>query len=74
LRMKNREWNMEKQFPYSPFSILHFFPSCLGALVARNPRYSHSIVAGGLDEISYATRFTLFTSFIMRDEMRDRMS
>ncbi len=22
---------------HSPFSILHFFPSCLGAFVARNP-------------------------------------
>ena len=27
--------------------------------------YSHSIVEGGLDEMSYATRFTPFTLFIM---------
>ena len=32
--------------------------------------YSHSMVAGGLELISYVTRFTPFTSLMMRVEMR----
>ena len=31
--------------------------------------YSHSMVAGGLDEMSYTTRLIPRTSFTMRDEM-----
>src|SRR5437588_1410974 len=33
-------------------------------------RYSHSIVPGGFEVMSYTTRFTPFTSFTMRFEMR----
>ncbi len=33
-------------------------------------RYSHSIVAGGFDDTSYTTRFTPFTSLMMRVESR----
>ena len=36
--------------------------------------YSHSIVAGGLDETSYATRLMPATSLITRDEMRSNTS
>src|SRR5262249_61742142 len=32
--------------------------------------HSHSIVAGGFDEMSYTTRFTPWTSLVMRLEMR----
>src|SRR5437868_4102284 len=32
--------------------------------------HSHSIVAGGFEEISYTTRFTPFTSLMIRVEMR----
>jgi hypothetical protein len=32
--------------------------------------YSHSMVAGGLELISYATLFTPFTSLMMRFDMR----
>ena len=37
-------------------------------------RYSHSIVAGGFDEMSSATRFTPGTSLMMRFEIRSRSS
>ena len=43
-------------------------------LRARRPRYSHSMVAGGLLVMSYTTRFTAGTSFTMRFEMRARTS
>src|SRR5438270_5708734 len=33
------------------------------------PRYSHSIVPGGFDVMSYTTRFTPFTSFTIRVEI-----
>src|SRR5204862_2382457 len=36
--------------------------------------HSHSIVAGGLDEMSYTTRFTPGTSLTMRDEILPRTS
>ena len=36
--------------------------------------YSHSIVAGGFDVMSYATRFTPGTSATMRLEIRARTS
>lgn len=36
--------------------------------------YSHSIVAGGFDEMSYTTRFTPFTSLMIRVEMRPNRS
>src|SRR5512135_281094 len=36
--------------------------------------YSHSIVAGGLDEISYTTRLTPLTSLMMRLETLPRSS
>ena len=36
--------------------------------------HSHSIVAGGFDEISYTTRFTPRTSFTMRVEIRPSTS
>jgi hypothetical protein len=36
--------------------------------------YSHSIVAGGLDEMSYTTRFTPRTSLMMRFDMRPSTS
>ena len=32
--------------------------------------HSHSMVAGGFDEMSYTTRFTPWTSFVIRLEMR----
>ena len=31
--------------------------------------YSHSMVAGGFDEMSYTTRLTPFTSLMMRPEI-----
>ena len=37
-------------------------------------RYSHSIVAGGLELTSYATRFTPRTSLMMRFEILPRTS
>src|SRR6478735_12224608 len=37
-------------------------------------RYSHSIVAGGFDEMSYTTRLTPGTSLTMRDEILPRTS
>jgi hypothetical protein len=37
-------------------------------------RYSHSIVLGGLDEMSKTTRFTPFTSLMMRLDMAPRSS
>ena len=36
--------------------------------------YSHSTVAGGLDVMSYTTRLTLGTSFVMRDEALSKSS
>ena len=36
--------------------------------------YSHSMVAGGLEEMSYTTRLTPWTSLMMRLEMRARTS
>src|SRR5450432_2357532 len=39
-----------------------------------HPLYSHSMVAGGLDEMSYTTRLTPFTSLIIRVEMRANKS
>ena len=36
--------------------------------------YSHSIVPGGFDVMSYATRFTPGTSLMMRLEMRSSTS
>ena len=36
--------------------------------------HSHSIVAGGFDEMSYATRLIPGISLITRDEMRSRIS
>ncbi len=38
------------------------------------PNYSHSIVAGGLEVISYTTRFTCLTSFTILVEMISRTS
>ena len=38
--------------------------------ISRGRRYSHSIVAGGLELMSYTTRFTPLTSLMMRVEMR----
>ena len=38
-----------------------------------NP-YSHSIVLGGFELISYTTRLTPFTSLIIREDMRARIS
>ncbi len=43
------------------------------AILAR-ARYSHSIVLGGLEEMSYTTRFTPLTSLMMRDEIRPSSS
>ena len=37
-------------------------------------RYSHSIVAGGFDEMSYATRLMPRTSLMMRFDARPRTS
>lgn len=34
-------------------------------VITRREVYSHSIVAGGLEEMSYTTRLTPFTLFIM---------
>ncbi len=36
--------------------------------------YSHSIVAGGFDVMSYTTRLTLSTSFTMRTEIASSTS
>lgn len=36
--------------------------------------YSHSIVAGGFEEMSYVTRFTPFTLFIMSEDTFARKS
>lgn len=36
--------------------------------------YSHSIVAGGLEVISYTIRFTCFTSFTILTEIRSKTS
>ena len=44
------------------------------ALIANDSAYSHSIVAGGLLEMSYTTRFTPFTSLMMRLEIRAKTS
>ena len=42
---------------------------------SRHPRaYSHSIVAGGFEEMSYTTRETPFTSLVMRLDARDSSS
>ena len=38
------------------------------------PDYSHSIGAGGLDEMSYTTRLTPLISLMIRLEMRARTS
>src|ERR1700722_1198015 len=38
-------------------------------LAARSFPHSHSIVPGGLEVMSYTTRFTPFTSFTMRVEI-----
>ncbi len=42
--------------------------------ILAGARYSHSIVLGGLEEMSYTTRFTPLTSLMMRDEIRPRSS
>jgi hypothetical protein len=43
--------------------------------VSDPPRpYSHSMVAGGFEEMSYTTRLMPRTSLMMRDEMRARSS
>jgi len=36
--------------------------------------YSHSMVLGGLGEMSYTTRFTPLTSLMIREEIRPRRS
>jgi hypothetical protein len=57
---------------------LHALSSSLGgadapALILRFP-YSHSIVEGGLDEMSRATRFTAGISLMIRLEIVSRRS
>jgi hypothetical protein len=41
----------------------------LSALADDGRRYSHSMVAGGFDEMSYTTRLMPRTSLMMRDEI-----
>ncbi len=48
--------------------------SALMHRLLRGSAYSHSMVAGGLDEMSYATRLIPETSLITRDEIRSRRS
>ena len=57
---------------YHPISYLYLSipPKC----AFRIRSHSHSTVAGGLDEMSYVTRFTPLTSFVMREEIRFRTS
>lgn len=57
-------WNVNAKYERS-FFILEEHPDL---------SYSHSIVAGGLEVISYTTRFTLSTSFTMRVEIFSRTS
>ena len=46
-----------------------------GGIVRRDPSaYSHSIVAGGFDETSSATRLTCCTSLMIRPETRSSRS
>ena len=54
-------------------SICHFYPTLRGSglraahgKLCRQPRHSHSIVAGGFPEMSYTTREMPGTSLIMR--------
>jgi hypothetical protein len=51
---------------------------CLRVPVSVLPRvrrtYSHSMVLGGLDEMSKTTRFTPFTSLMIRLDMMPRSS
>ncbi len=42
------------------------FITCLAYITEQS--YSHSIVAGGLDVISYSKRLTCFTSFTRRTD------
>lgn len=54
-----------------------FFLTALRPLLSfpiRHALYSHSIVAGGLDEMSYTTRFTPRTSLMIRFDMRPSTS
>ena len=42
--------------------------------LVEDHNYSHSIVAGGLLEMSRQTRLTPLTSLVMREAMRSRIS
>lgn len=55
-------------FLHSGFARTHAWERCGGQI------YSHSMVAGGFDEISYTTRFTPRTSLMMRFDMRPNTS
>ena len=47
---------------------------CRSARPGGRGGYSHSIVPGGFDEMSSATRFTPGTSLMIREEMTSRRS
>lgn len=76
-------WDTEKPSPgtraRSPW-IRVDFPAPDGAeMMKAVPRlltraHSHSMVAGGLEEMSYTTRFTPRTSLMMRLDMRPSVS
>jgi len=57
-------------FAYPGFSTPHAAPSARG----MGGVYSHSIVDGGFDEMSYATRLIPGTSLITRDEIEANTS
>src|SRR5690242_1662173 len=63
---------MRVPFPRSAFEVLRPYPS-LGGRLAAFP-YSHSIVLGGLELMSYTTRFTPCTSLMIRLDIRPNTS
>ncbi|PXV61044.1 hypothetical protein CLV62_12743 [Dysgonomonas alginatilytica] len=59
----------KKEKPTFWSASLSYYP-----IIYRISVYSHSIVAGGLDDISYTTRFTPFTLLIISLETFARNS
>ena len=73
---KNAKIRESRNFSFLLSRFFAFFAGKILQLIAPIERitYSHSIVLGGFEEMSYTTRFTPRTSLVMRDETRARKS
>ena len=68
------QWNVAEGAPVVSSSAMAGMLPRVSPLGIPQQGYSHSMVAGGFDEMSYTTRFTPGTSLTIRDEIFARMS